>query len=151
MYNAKDILTRLQNGETAETIANELVTALNEANNAFEKEKKAAEEAAKKAAEVAAAATKAKKIAAMQEILDLLYDYCLEFHCTNNEDIDELDKIFESLKAEDVVDMIETYSKLLDSINFSWSEQPKNAVQIKKTSSDADETIANFLKNWNLI
>ena len=154
MYNSKDILTRLQNGETAETIANELVAALNEANDAFEKEKKAKAEAEKKAAEEAtAAAVKAQKVTAMQKILVLLYDYCLEFHCKTNEDIDDLEKAFDSIKSEELVDMIDTSFKLLDSINLSIFEQPKHAdaVQAKKTSSNADKAIANFLKNWDLI
>ena len=59
MVNSKDILTRLQNGEKAEDIANELINALNDANDAYNEEVEAKK---------AESETKAKKVADMQDI-----------------------------------------------------------------------------------
>ena len=85
MVNSKDILARLQNGEKAEDIANELINALNDANDAYNKEV---------AAKKAESETKAKKVADMQDILDLLHDFCIEYYCDSNEDIDEVHATF---------------------------------------------------------
>ena len=77
MFNEKDILTRLQAGEDAQSIANELANMLNSANATYLAEvaakKKAEEEAAKKAAEAEAVEEEKNELA--QIIADAVMDY----------------------------------------------------------------------------
>ena len=95
MVNTKDILTRLQNGEKAKDIANELINALNDANDAYNKEVEAESE------------VKAKKVADMQDILDALHDFCIEYYCNDSKDIDAVEEAFADLTAEKVIQMVE--------------------------------------------
>ena len=77
MINEKDILTRLQAGEDAQAIADELAAALNAANATYlaevEAKKKAEAEAAKKAAEATAIEEEKNELA--QIIADAVMDY----------------------------------------------------------------------------
>ena len=67
MVNQKDILARLQAGESADVIAQEMVDALNAANAEF------AEAQAK-------ASTQAAKTEYIEEMAELVKDYIMEFH-----------------------------------------------------------------------
>lgn len=156
MVNSKDILTRLQNGEKAEDIANELVNALNEANDAYNKEV-----AAKKAEDEAKAKREAKKVADMQDILDLMHDFCIEYYCDNNEDINAVEAAFADLTAEKVITMVEeagaaalefetqlkSFNDMLAKTPLFKSEDPK-VIKVKK--SDADAIIKSFLNTMGL-
>ncbi len=77
MINEKDILARLQAGEEAQAIADELANMLNAANATYiaeqEAKRKAAEEAAKKAAEATAIEEEKNELA--QIIADAVMDY----------------------------------------------------------------------------
>ena len=77
MINEKDILARLQAGEDAQKIADELANVLNAANATYiaevEAKKKAEAEAAKKAAEAQAVEEKKNELA--QIIADAVMDY----------------------------------------------------------------------------
>lgn len=154
MVNSKDILTRLQNGEKAEDIANELINALNDANDAYNKEV----EAKKVESE-----TKAKKVADMQDILDLLHDFCIEYYCDSNEDIDEVHATFNEFTAEKVIEIVEEagatvlkfeeqlkdIEKMFDTFPFS---KPTVELKLDKdaTPADADAVIGKFLKSIGL-
>ena len=67
MVNQKDILARLQAGESADVIAQELVDALNAASAQF-------------AEEQAANDVKAQKAEFVEEIADIVRDYIMTFH-----------------------------------------------------------------------
>lgn len=154
MVNSKDILTRLQNGEKAEDIANELINALNDANDAYNKEV----EAKKVESE-----TKAKKVADMQDILDLLHDFCIEYYCDNNEDINAVEEAFDEFTAEKVIEIVEEagaavlkfdeqlkdIEKMFDTFPFS---KPTVELRLDKdaTPADADAVIGKFLKSIGL-
>lgn len=99
MFKVEDILARLQNGEDANDIANEMVNALNTANDQFQKEKEA------KAAEAQAKET--QKLQDLQEIIDLMHDFCISYYCETNEDINTVQAIFGTLDAKSVNKMIE--------------------------------------------
>ena len=101
MFKVEDILARLQNGEDANDIADEMIKALNTANEQFQKE----EEEKAKAAE--AQAKSAKKLADLQEIIDLIHDYCIQYYCDNMEDINTIEAVFADLDAAAVDNMIE--------------------------------------------
>lgn len=154
MVNSKDILTRLQNGEKAEDIANELINALNDANDTYNKEV-----AAKKAESEA----KAKKVADMQDILDLLHDFCIEYYCDNNEDINEVEAAFDEFTAEKVIEIIEEagaavlkFDEQLKDIEKMFDTFPfgKQTVELRldkdATPADADAVINKFLKSIGL-
>ena len=157
MVNSKDILARLQNGEKAEDIANELINALNDANDTYNKEV-----AAKKAESEA----KANKVADMQDILDLLHDFCIEYYCDNNEDINEVHAAFNELTAEKVIEIVEEagaavleldsqLDKWLNTFpTFPFGKLSKPTVELKvgkdATPADADAVIDKFLKSIGL-
>ena len=154
MVNSKDILTRLQNGEKAEDIANELINALNDANDTYNKEVEA-----KKAEDEA----KAKKVADMQDILDLLHDFCIEYYCDSNEDINQVHATFNEFTAEKVIEIVEEAGAAvleLDSQLGKWFDTfptfpfGKSAVELKLDKdakpADADAVISSFLKSIGL-
>lgn len=157
MVNSKDILTRLQNGEKAEDIANELINALNDANDAYNKEV----EAKKAESEV-----KAKKVADMQDILDLLHDFCIEYYCDNNEDINAVEEAFDEFTAEKVIEIVEEagaavlkfdeqlkdIEKMFDTFPFGKLSKPTVELRLDKdaTPADADAVIGKFLKSIGL-
>ena len=154
MVNSKDILARLQNGEKAEDIANELINALNDANDAYNKEV----EAKKAKSEV-----KAKKVADMQDILDLLHDFCIEYYCDSNEDINEVHAVFNEFTAEKVIEIVEEAGAAVLELNeqlkdiekmFGAFPFSKPTVELKvgkdATPADADAVIGKFLKSIGL-
>ena len=154
MVNSKDILTRLQNGEKAEDIANELINALNDANDAYNKEVEAKK---------AESETKAKKVADMQDILDLLHDFCIEYYCDSNEDINEVEAVFDEFTAEKVIEIVEEagaavlkFDEQLKDIEKMFGAFPfsKPTVELKvgkdATPADADAVIGKFLKSIGL-
>ena len=154
MVNSKDILTRLQNGEKAEDIANELINALNDANDAYNKEVEAKK---------AESETKAKKVADMQDILDLLHDFCIEYYCDSNEDINEVEEAFDDFTAEKVIEIVEEAGSAVLELNeqlkdiekmFGAFPFSKPTVELKvgkdATPADADAVIGKFLKSIGL-
>ena len=71
MVNMNDILARLQNGESADVIAQEMVDALNAANAQFAEEQAAAQ----KANDIAA-----QKAEFVEEMAEIVRDYIMTFH-----------------------------------------------------------------------
>ena len=156
MVNSKEILARLQNGEDADAIAKELVSALNEAKSAYN-----AEIAAKKAEDEAKAKRETKKMQDMQDILDLMHDFCIEYYCDNNDDINAVEAAFVDLTAEKVIAMVEeagaaaleleeqlkSFNHMLTKSPLFKSEDPK-VIKVKK--SDADAIIKSFLNTMGL-
>lgn len=159
MVNSKDILTRLQNGEKPEDIANELISALNDANDTYNKEV-----AAKKAEDEAKAKREAKKVADMQDILDLLHDFCIEYYCDNNEDINAVEEAFNELTAENLIAMVEEAGvavldmekklKDIEKLFGTFNAAPVKTIKIDKdfvpSKKNADAVIGSFLKSIGL-
>ena len=153
MVNSKDILARLQNGEKAEDIANELVNALNDANDEYNRA-----QAAQKAEEEAKAKRETKKITDMQFILNLMQDFCIEYYCDNNEDINAVEKAFSELTAETVIAMVEEAGaavldmekKMKDIEKLFGSFKPTPVKTIKADKKNADAIINDFLRSIGL-
>lgn len=146
----ENILARLQNGESAEIIANELVKALNDANDEYKAQKEAEAEAAK--------ANKAK-VEDMQEILDLLHDFWINYYCKSNEDIDSVEAAFADLTAEKVIEIFDDagkvafeFQKQLEDLEKLFDFKPLGKpVKVRKIDNkDADAIINAFLKNLGL-
>ena len=144
MVNSKDILARLQNGEKAEDIANELVSALNDAAKAYNEEV-----AAKKAEDEAKAKREAKKVADMQDIIDLLYEFCIEYYCDDNDDVDAVKDAFNELTAKKVIAIIEEVGTAVLDIEKMLNPAPVKAIKIG-SKKDADMVINSFLKSIGL-
>ena len=137
MFDEKTILTRLQNGEDAQKIADEMAAIINKANKAYA-DQKAAEEAAK--AEAAKLDTQKKED--LQEILDMFADWFNTYYGIDAKS--ELD-------AETVLSLIDSIEEYLNAIKdlqkaFDVKPATKPVKKIIKAKS-ADETINQFLKN----
>lgn len=153
----EDILVRLQNGEHAEDIVKELVDALNAANDTFQKEQEA--QKAKEAEKAAIEAKHAAKVEDLQEILDLLHDFCIEYYCDNNDDINVVNAAFDEYKAETVIQMIEDMGAYIADLNKVQKELNHAfgsllgdvpVVKVKKVEKDPDEVINGFLRKLGL-
>ena len=103
MFKVEDILARLQNGEDVDAIAQEMTDALNDANDQFQKE----EEAKAKKAAAEAHVKEVQKLQDLQSILDAMHDFCIEYYCDTDEDINTVHAAFATLDAKSVAKMIE--------------------------------------------
>lgn len=147
MVNQKDILARLQAGESADVIAQELVDALNAANAEFA--------AAQEKANVAKA-----KAEYIEEIGELIKDYILEFHAGSavaeaiaDQEIDAaeivemIDAAFEQLDAE--VRKLKEFEKMLKGIvdygDRVVATNPQERVATGKIEANPD-ALGAFLK-----
>ena len=136
MFTEKDILARLQNGEDAQTIANEMAEMINKANKMYADEVAKAEEAKK--AEERKKALELQKTADLQDILDQFAAWFQEYY-----NIDAGDE----LKADAILEIIDDVQEYMDALkNLGMVIGRKPAVKVVKKPS-ADDTINQFLKN----
>lgn len=136
MFDEKVILTRLQNGESVEDIANEMANLINKVNKTYA-DQKAAEEAAKAKAET-------QKKEDLQEILDMFTDWFNAYY-----DI-EVDGKLEADAVLELIDSIKEYIEALNDLESIFSIK-KSAVKATKSnakskSKSSDEKISDFLK-----
>ena len=136
MYSIEDILARLQNGEDAQKIADEMAAALNQANKAYA-DQKAAEEAAKKQND-------AQKKEDLQEILDMFADWFKTYYGIETKGELEADAVLE------LIDSIKEYVEALKGLEtlFGVKNATKPAVKVIKSNTkpkSADEQISDFL------
>ena len=140
MFDEKTILARLQNGEDAQTIADEMAAMINAANKTYQDEK-AAEEAKRKAAEAA----KLQEKEELQEIIDLFCDWTCNYLGLSREE-------FGVITADQVIELIDSLKGYVEAVkNFEsllGGKKPTVAPgrKVVKTES-ADETINKFLKS----
>ncbi len=135
MFDEKVILARLQNGEDAQVIANEMADMINKANKMYADELAKAEEA--KRAEEQKKAVQEQKIADLQAILDEFALWFQEYY-----GIDAGDE----LKADIVVEIIDGTQEYMDAFkDLGLVFDKKPAVKVVKKPS-ADVTINQFLK-----
>ena len=136
MFDEKTILARLQNGEDAQTIANEMAAMINAANKTYT-DQKAAEEAAK--AEAAKAEVQKKED--LQEIIDLFIEWLETFYGV---------KVHEEVPADQVIELIDSLKEYVEAMKgleamFSMKNAPK-VIKSNTKPTNADETINDFLK-----
>ena len=139
MFDEKVILTRLQNGESIEDIANEMANLINKVNKTYA-DQKAAEEAAK----AAKAKAETQKKEDLQEILDMFTDW---FNVYYGIDADG------KLEADAVLELIDSIKECVETLNdlesvFSIKEPAVKATKnnAKPKSKSSDEKISDFLK-----
>lgn len=94
MYDKKTILTRLQNGETVQTIADEIAKLINETNKEYQ-----AELAAKKAS--------AQKKKEAEAILSLLKDWIVKYYTKSPKEAEAVAKAFDLIKVDEYIQMVE--------------------------------------------
>ena len=136
MFDEKVILTRLQNGESVEDIANEMANLINKVNKTYA-DQKAAEEAAKAKAET-------QKKEDLQEILDMFTDWFNAYY-----DI-EIDGRLEADAVLELIDSIKEYIEALNDLESIFGIK-KSAVKATKSNAkskfkSSDEKISDFLK-----
>ena len=135
MFDEKVILARLQNGEDAQTIANEMAEMINKANKMYADEVAKAEEA--KRAEEKKQAVQKQKMADLQDILDQFAAWFQEYY-----NIDAGNE----LKAESIMELIDEVQVWADALkHFGAVPAKKPAVKVIK-KANADDTINQFLK-----
>lgn len=137
MFDEKTILARLQNGEDAQKIADEMAAALNQANKAYA-DQKAAEEAAKKQNEV-------QKKEDLQEILDMFADWFNTYYGVDAKDELEADAVIELIDS--LKEYVEAIKGLEAMLGVKKSAKPIGSRVIKSNTKpkSADEQISDFL------
>ena len=142
MFDEKVILTRLQNGESVEDIANEMANLINKVNKTYA-DQKAAEEAAK----AAAAKAEIQKAEKLQYILDRFIDWFGTYY-----DVD-IESIKNELNADSVIELIDSIKECVDTLKDleAMFDIKKPAVKATKSnakskSKSSDEKISDFLK-----
>ena len=151
----EEILARLQNGEEADKIADELVGALNKAKNDHESNSLAKQR-------------EADMISDMEVILELVHDFIEDYYCETEEDSAKLEECFKDLDAKSVITTLEEAGAMavqltesLNDLEALFNQQvkcPKGAKTIKTPSlkfevgskKDADHIINTFLKSIGL-
>ena len=130
MFDEKTILARLQNGEDAQAIANEMADLINKANKAYT-DQKAAEEAAKKQNEI-------QKKEDLQEILDMFADWFHTYYGIEAKEDLKADVILEA------IDSIQDYVAAIKDLEKVLKVKPAKKIVPAKSP---DETINQFLKS----
>ena len=136
MFDETTILARLQNGEDAQTIANEMAAMINAANKAYA-DQKAAEEAEAKRAEN-------QKKEDLQEILDLFVEWFGTYY-----DID-VEEIKDELKVDQVIELIDSLKEYIEAMKglealFGVKKPAVKVIKSNTKPANADETITQFL------
>ena len=133
MFDEKTILARLQNGEDASTIANEMTAAINSAMKTYEDQKKAAEKEAKERME-------GQKKKELETILTGLKTWMVKWYGVSEE-------ATTTFNADNVMELIDSINEYVDALKGLevFVAKPKT-VQKKKVSKTADDTIEAFLK-----
>ena len=144
MVNEKDILARLQAGESVQKIADEFINAINSANDKFRAEE---EEKAKKLAEEKKKAE--EKEAKKAELAATIATSVMEYLALADPELVESED--EDLTAEEVQKLLDTVIPFMSSMKniqtlFPASSNGKPVITIHDThANDADEIIKNFL------
>lgn len=141
MFDEATILARLQNGEDAQKIADEMAAALNKVNKMHQDT--LAREAAEKAAAEKANVQKKEEL---QDILDMLCDWFGTHYGVNAEEIKA------ELTADSVIELIDSLKEYIDAMKglealIGSKPVVKKAAPVKKIvkSGNPDETINAFL------
>ena len=135
MFDEKTILARLQNGEDAQKIADEMAAMINKANKMYADEVAKAAEA--KRAEEKKQAIQKQKTADLQDILDQFAAWFQEYY---NIDVGD------ELKAESIMEIIDGIQEYMDALKgLEMVIGKKPAVKVTK-KANADDTINQFLK-----
>jgi hypothetical protein len=138
MFDEKVILARLQNGEDAQKIADEMAAMINNANKMYA-DQKAKEEEARKAEELKKA-QELQKTADLQDILDQFAAWFQEYYNIDAGDELKADSIME------LIDEVQVWTDALKNLGVVSVKKPVTKVIKSNTKPSADDTINQFLK-----
>ena len=137
MFDEKVILTRLQNGESVEDIAEELTDMLNKVNHKYEDSKRVAEEAKRK--------REASKRSEFKALVQMIGNWYNDYIATTEE---EKIAFSQALQEADIEGMIELFEgvheivvPLLEVIDLPAQKKEK------KVQKNTDDVISAFLKD----
>ena len=134
MFDEATILARLQNGEDAQKIADEMAAALNKVNKIYadQKAKEEADRAAAKRAE-------SQKKEDLQEIIDLFMEWLSNYYKVDAPTEVTADQVLE------VIDSIFEYVEAMKGLEHMLVRKAPVKVIKSNTKPNADETINQFL------
>ncbi|MBO5730595.1 MAG: hypothetical protein J6R67_05290 [Treponema sp.] len=134
MFDEATILARLQNGEDAQKIADEMAAALNKVNKIYS-DQKAKEEADRAAAKRA----ESQKKEDLQEIIDLFMEWLSTYYGVDTQTEVTADQVLE------LIDSIFEYVEAMKGLEHMLVRKTP-VKKIVKPAANADETINSFLK-----
>ena len=134
MFNEKDILAKLNNGENLQNIADEFAKVLNAANATFQEEQK------KAAAERAAKEKQLTKKRELKVIMEDLIEWIERYY---NVDVSNSGIDAESL-ADEIIAGVDEYAKLFD-VFAGLATKKAVSNSPKKSQFNADDTLNAFL------
>lgn len=137
MFDEKVILTRLQNGESVEDIAEELTDMLNKVNHKYEDTKRAAEEAKQKR-ELA----KRSELKALVQMIGKWYN---DYIATTEEEKVAFGQALQEADIEDVIELFEGVHEIIEPL-LSVIDPPVPKKE-KKAQKNTDDVISAFLKD----
>lgn len=134
MFDEATILARLQNGEDAQKIADEMAAALNKVNKIYadQKAKEEADRAAAKRAE-------SQKKEDLQEIIDLFMEWLSNYYKVDAQTEVTADQVLE------VIDSVFEYVEAMKSLESMFVKKAPAKVIKNTNKPNADETINAFL------
>ena len=134
MFDEATILARLQNGEDAQKIADEMAAALNKVNKIYadQKAKEEADRAAAKRAE-------SQKKEDLQEIIDLFMEWLSTYYGVDAQTDLTADQVLE------LIDSIFEYVEAMKGLESMFAKKAPVKVIKSNTKPNADETINQFL------
>jgi hypothetical protein len=134
MFDEATILARLQNGEDAQTIANEMAAALNKVNKIYA-DQRAKEEADRAAAKLA----ESQKKEDLQEIIDLFMAWLSTYYEVDTQTELTADQVIE------LIDSIFEYVEAMKGLEHMFAKKAPVKVVKNSPKPNADETINQFL------
>ena len=152
MYNVDEIVARLQNGDSLDTIGNELANLLNDANakhiaiQKAEEEKRAAETEKARQAQIRAQRTATRR-ELLWDVLEAIREYAgyTEYAGVVNKWLTEVtDEDIAELDAQ-MIELLKTFD-VLAQLNFGLNVKPAVAVQEDTKKVDANKALADFIK-----
>ena len=148
MFTEKDILARLQAGEDAQKIADEMADILNAANKTYTDQKEAEQkrlEAERKAKEAAAKQTKARQKKEADALMEAIGKWVVKYYASPEEE-----KKYKAVLAGmdgnfliAVVDSAIKPARLWENMESIFDVKP-----VGKKKKTTDDVIADFLEEW---
>lgn len=143
MFDEKTILARLQNGEDAQKIADEMAVMINNANKAYAEQKAQAEKEAQAKAEAAAKKETAKND--LQDILDLFAEWFGKYY---EIDVQEAKKELDAESVIELIDSLQELTVLTNGLKKKFS-LPKTSTHLTSTRKSADSILNAFLEDMS--
>ena len=138
MFDEKVILTRLQNGESVEDIAEELTDMLNKVNHKYEDSKRAAEEAKRK--------REASKRSELKALVQMIGKWYNDYIATTEEEKVAFGQALQEADIEEVIELFEAIHEIIVPL-LSVIDPPVQKKEKKKVQKNTDDVISTFLKN----